>query len=80
MSAALRLITFAPADTDSIIAAPSSSCVVICEESVLFRFSAKIVRKMKLQPGHMAGAGDPRLAASIPITNVPWIHASLVEF
>jgi hypothetical protein len=61
------------------IAAASSSDVVLGSGSFPDVVSGKIGRTSKVQPGQMAGAAEPRLASSIPATNVPCLQAMLLN-
>lgn len=47
------------------------------ERDRLALVSGKIDRTSKLQPGQIAGAGEPLFADSIPATNVPCLQAVL---
>ena len=75
--AELRLMTRAPASTLSIMASASSSGVALGICPLPLAVSAKIGRNSSVQPGHIAGATEPRRAESMPATNVPCVHATL---
>ena len=70
-------MTRAPASRHSIIAAASSRGVALGMCSLPQVDSAKIGRISTVQPGQMAGAGELRFAARIPVTNVPCRQAML---
>ncbi|HEY7616943.1 MAG TPA: hypothetical protein VH744_09080, partial [Terriglobales bacterium] len=76
--ARLRLITRAPAWIQSMIAAASSPGVAVGICSLPVTFSGKMGRTRSVQPGHIAGAAEFRVADKIPATNVPWRHAALL--
>jgi hypothetical protein len=75
---ALKLITFAPADTEAVIAAARSSGLAAGITSPSSDSSTKIGRNKKVQSGQMAGLPKPRFAAITPTTAVPWKHAIFV--
>jgi len=76
-SAALKFSTRAPSSTQSMMADASCSGVALGMSPLVEGVSAKMGRTSKVQPGHMAGAAEPRLAIRMPATYVPCRHAAL---
>lgn len=84
----LRLIILAPARIVCIIASDNSSSVVfrtnkrfeirVCKSSLFVSLNTGYMSNLQL--GHIAGAFVPLIAASIPKTKVPCMHATLLAF
>src|SRR6186713_1586371 len=72
--AALKFTTWAPALTQSTIAAARLPAVATGTAAA---DSSKIGRSRIVQPGQIAGAAEPRLEARMPATNVPCVQAKL---
>ena len=70
-------MTFAPAPITSVMAVASSSGVALGICALAAGVSVKIGRTRRVQSGQMAGAEEPRLAQSMPATNVPCMQATL---
>lgn len=78
MRAELRLMTRAPVSTLSVRASARSSGLALGICPLPLAVSAKLGRS-NVHPGQIAGATEPRLAESIPATNVPCVHATVAE-
>jgi adenylate cyclase len=75
----LKLMTRAPASTHSAIASAVSSGVALGISALSDPVSTKTGLTRSVQPGQIAGALDPRRAARMPATKVPWAIATPLD-